>query len=49
MKILIVGDPHGYKKYNKSIFNRVDFVICTGDLGKADLARKFFFDNLKRK
>lgn len=49
MKILIIGDPHGYYKYKKSIFKGVDFILVTGDFGKADLARKMYFDNIKRK
>jgi len=49
MKILVIGDPHGYNKYKKSIFKGVDLILVTGDLGKADKARKFYFDNLKRK
>ncbi|MFH1608024.1 MAG: metallophosphoesterase [archaeon] len=46
MKILVVGDPHG--KLPKKIPKNVDLILCTGDLGKADLARKKFFENVKR-
>jgi len=49
MKILIIGDPHGYCNYSKKIFKNIDLILITGDLGKATLARKFYFDNLKRK
>ncbi|MCK5624451.1 metallophosphoesterase [Candidatus Pacearchaeota archaeon] len=49
MKILVIGDPHGYSKYKKSILKQADVILITGDLGKVDLARKWFFDNLKRK
>lgn len=49
MKILILGDPHGYYNYPKKIFKNIDLILITGDLGKATLARKFYFDNIKRK
>lgn len=47
MKLLVVGDPHGVlpKKIPKEKF---DAIIITGDLGKADLGRKFFFENIRR-
>jgi Icc-related predicted phosphoesterase len=49
VKILAVGDPHGSEKIKKIPNKGFDFVLLTGDLGKADFARKFFFDNLERK
>ncbi len=52
MKILVIGDPHGILPKNLTgIVNKEkpEFIICTGDLGKATLARKRFFDNIKRK
>ena len=50
VKILAVGDPHGeMSKIKKVPSKNIDFVLCTGDVGKADFARKFFFENLKRK
>lgn len=50
MKILAVGDPHGdIKKVKKISKKGIDLVLITGDVGKADFARKFYFDNLKRK
>jgi Icc-related predicted phosphoesterase len=49
MKILIIGDPHRYYKYPKSVFKDVDFILVTGDFGKADIARKMHFENIKRK
>lgn len=49
MKILVIGDPHGYHKYKESILKQADVILMTGDIGKADFARKFYFDNLKRK
>ena len=49
MKILVIGDPHGYNNYKESVLKQADIILITGDLGKADLARKWFFDNLKRK
>lgn len=39
MRILVIGDPHG--KLPKKI-PEADLILCTGDLGKADLARKLF-------
>ena len=47
MKILVIGDPHGEVKKIKE--KGIDLVLITGDLGKATLARKHFFDNIKRK
>ena len=40
MRILIVGDPHGILP--KKIPNNIDLILITGDLGKADLARKMY-------
>lgn len=39
MKILILGDPHG--KIPK--LSKADLILCTGDLGNANLIRKYFF------
>ena len=47
MKILVVGDPHG--KLPKRIPKKVDLILVTGDLGKADLARRRAFENIERK
>jgi Icc-related predicted phosphoesterase len=49
MKILAIGDPHGSEKVKKIPLKGVDLVLINGDLGKADLARKRFFENAKRK
>ena len=50
MKILAIGDPHGNLKTLKKIpLNDVDLILITGDLGKADLARKRAFENIERK
>lgn len=50
MKILAVGDPHGdMDKLRKIPKKDIDLVLCTGDAGKADYARKFHFENVKRK
>jgi Icc-related predicted phosphoesterase len=49
VKILAVGDPHGSEKIKKIPNKGFDFILLTGDLGKADFARKFHFDNFKRK
>ena len=49
MKILAVGDPHGdIAKIRKIPKKDIDLVLCTGDVGKADLARKRFFENIER-
>ena len=49
MKILAIGDPHGYlKKIRKLDFKDIDLILLTGDLGKADLARKRYFENIER-
>lgn len=50
MRILIVGDPHGDLKAIKKIpVKGADLILIPGDLAKADLARKRFFENAKRK
>jgi Icc-related predicted phosphoesterase len=50
MKILAIGDPHGdIKKIKKIPLKKIDLILMTGDLGKADFARKFHFENIKRK
>jgi Icc-related predicted phosphoesterase len=49
MKILAVGDPHGSEKVKKIPLNGIDVVLLTGDIGKADLARKRVFENRRRK
>lgn len=49
MKILVIGDPHGSEKVKKIPLKKVDVILLTGDLGKADLARKRFFENIERK
>jgi len=49
MKILAIGDPHGnLDKIKKIPIKNIDLILLTGDLGKADLARKHFFENIKR-
>jgi len=48
MRILVVGDLHG--KFPKNLPKRdVDLILLTGDLGKADLARRMAFENIERK
>lgn len=50
MKILVIGDPHGRLDKIKKISKKgIDLILLTGDLGKADLARKRFFENFERK
>ncbi|MCK5150087.1 hypothetical protein KAJ87_04140 [Candidatus Pacearchaeota archaeon] len=46
MKILVVGDPHGSEKVKNISLKGIDLVLITGDLGKADLARKMAFENV---
>ncbi len=50
MKILAIGDPHGdLAKIKRIPIKGVDIILVTGDLGKADAARKRFFENIQRK
>jgi Icc-related predicted phosphoesterase len=50
MKILIIGDPHGdLSKLRRIPKKGIDLILLTGDLGRADLARKIFFENVERK
>lgn len=50
MKILVIGDPHGdLEKIKKIPMKDIDLILLTGDIGKADFARKRFFENVKRK
>ncbi len=50
MRILAMGDPHGdMEKIKKIPIKGVDLILINGDLGKADFARKRFFENVKRK
>jgi Icc-related predicted phosphoesterase len=50
MKILVIGDPHGNLKNIKKISMKdIDLILITGDLGKADLARKRYFENIERR
>lgn len=49
MRILVIGDPHGdLGKIRKIPFRGVDLILLTGDLGRADLARKRYFENVER-
>ena len=49
MRIVAVGDPHGeLSKLKKIPLDGADLILVTGDLGKSDLGRKIFFDNMKR-
>lgn len=47
MRILVVADPHG--TIVKNIPKNLDLILINGDVGKADLARKRFFENQERK
>lgn len=50
MRILAIGDPHGNLSEIRRIpFRDVDLILLTGDLGMADLARRFSFMNIERK
>ncbi|MDE1848830.1 MAG: metallophosphoesterase [Nanoarchaeota archaeon] len=50
MKILAIGDPHGdLEKIKKIPLEGIELILITGDVGKADLARKRHFENVERK
>jgi Icc-related predicted phosphoesterase len=49
MKILVIGDPHGYSNYPQKVLKESDLILVTGDVGKADFARDRFFENIERK
>lgn len=49
MRILAVGDPHGEFDFSKIKNEKIDLILLTGDLGKSDLLRKMYFDNIKRR
>ncbi len=50
MRILAIGDPHGdMSKIRKIPIKGIDLILLTGDLGMADLARRFSFMNIDRK
>ncbi len=50
MKVLAIGDPHGkLDKIKKLPLKNIDLILLTGDLGKADLARKIAFENIERR
>jgi len=50
VRILAIGDPHGdLDKIKKIPIKDIDLILLTGDLGKVSLARKLYFDNIKRK
>jgi len=50
MKILAIGDIHGnLEKIKKIPINEIDLILLNGDIGQATLARKRFFENVKRK
>ena len=49
MKILVIGDPHGSKKMKKISLKGIELALMTGDIGKADMARKRCFENIERK
>ena len=50
MGIIAIGDPHGdVAKLRKIPLKNIDLILLTGDLGKADLARKRAFENIERR
>jgi len=46
MKILLLGDPHGSGKVKDAPFDGVDLILIPGDVGKADLMRKYAFQHI---
>lgn len=44
MKILAIGDPHGKLPKNLNKIRGIDLILIPGDIGKADMIRKFAFD-----
>ena len=49
MKILTIGDPHGQlDKIKRMPLKGADLILITGDIGKADLARQRYFENVER-
>jgi Icc-related predicted phosphoesterase len=49
MRILAIGDPHGnLEKIKRIPLKNIDLILLTGDLGKADIARKRSFENSNR-
>ncbi len=49
MRICAIGDPHGsLDKIRQIPLDDIDLILLTGDLGKADLARKMAFEKIKR-
>lgn len=49
MRILAIGDPHGSDKIKKIPFENIDLILVPGDLPKADIARKLFFERIEGK
>ncbi|MBI2046644.1 metallophosphoesterase [Candidatus Pacearchaeota archaeon] len=50
MKILAIGDFHGrFPERLKKLAKKADLILCTGDLGKADLARKQAFKKIENR
>jgi Icc-related predicted phosphoesterase len=50
MKILAIGDPHGaIDKIRKIPIKGVDIILVSGDIGKADLMRKYAFSHVDDK
>jgi len=48
MRILCIGDPHGNLKELKKIdYSGVDLILVTGDLSKADIARRRYFKRIE--
>ncbi len=49
MKLLAIGDPHGNVETLRKIPTQgVGAILVTGDIGNADLARKFAFERVER-
>jgi len=49
VKFLVIGDPHGSEKVFDIPINKPDYILIPGDIGKADLMRKYTFENVDKR
>ncbi|MFH1823237.1 MAG: metallophosphoesterase [archaeon] len=50
MKILTIGDLHGdFKNVKKVLSKDIDLILLIGDIGKANLGRKYAFQDMNRR